>query len=107
MKIKTGDKVRLLAGKDKGKEGKVMQVFPKLDRVVVEGLNIAVRHLRGGRGRQGQKITYPSPVHISNVMVVSEKSGKSGRIAYKYLEKDGKKKKVRVLKIKGKTEDLD
>jgi len=106
MKIKTGDKVRVLAGKDRGKEGTVMQVFPKLDRIVVEGVNIATRHLRGGQGRQGQKISFPAPIHVSNVRVVSEKSGKSGRVGYKFLEKDGKQKKVRVLNFKDGSEDL-
>jgi large subunit ribosomal protein L24 len=107
MKIKTGDNVRVIAGKDKGKEAKVMQVFPKLNRIVVEGINVATRHLSGGRGRQGQKITFPAPIHVSNVKVVSEKSGKSGRVGYKFLDKDGKQKKVRVLKVKDKTEDLE
>jgi large subunit ribosomal protein L24 len=106
MKIKTGDNVRVLAGKDKGKQGKVMQVFPKLERIVVEGVNLATRHLRGGRGQQGQKISFPAPMHLSNVALVSDKTGKTGRVGYKFLDKDGKKKKVRVLRVKGQSEDI-
>ena len=108
LKIKTGDKVRIIAGKDKGKEGKVIQVFPKLQKVVVEGLNMATRHLRSQRrGQAGQKIQFPSPVHISNVKLVSPKSGKTGRVGTKVLEVDGAKKKIRVLKSKGTTEDIE
>lgn len=107
MKIKSGDNVRVIAGKDKGKEGKVMQVFPNLDRIVIEGVNIATRHLGAGRGRKGQKITFPAPIHISNVKLVSQKSGKSGRVGFKFLEQEGKNKKVRVLRAKSQTEDIE
>jgi large subunit ribosomal protein L24 len=108
MKIKTGDKVRVLAGKDKGKEGNVLQVFPELSRVVVEGVNTATKHLKGrGREAKGQKISFPSPIHISNVALVSGKSGKSGRVGYKRIEKDGKSQKIRVLRVKGAAEDVE
>lgn len=108
MKLKTGDMVRLLAGKDKGKQGKVLQVFPKLERVVVEGLNLAIRHLRSRRrGEAGQKISFPAPVHFSNVQLVSPKSGNSGRVGWKLIEKAGKKNKVRVIRRKGTTEDIE
>ncbi len=108
MKIKTGDTVRVLAGKDKGKQGKVMQVFPKLQKVVIEGLNLNTRHLRSRRADQaGQKIEFPAPMHLSNVAVVSPKSGKVGRVGWKFIEKDGKRSKVRVLRAKGNAEDID
>jgi large subunit ribosomal protein L24 len=108
LKIKTGDKVRIIAGKDKGKEGKVIQVFPKLQKVVVEGLNMATRHLRSQRrGQAGQKIQFPAPVHISNVKLVSAKSGQSGRVGSKVLETEAGKKKIRVIKFKGTTEDIE
>ncbi|TAK03297.1 50S ribosomal protein L24 [Patescibacteria group bacterium] len=107
MKLKTTDIVRVIAGKDKGKQGKVLQVFPSLNRVVVEGVNLATRHLRGNRasGGKGQKIQFPSPLHASNVMVVG-KGGKTGRVGYKFLETAGKRTKVRVLRTKGGTEDI-
>lgn len=104
MKIKTGDKVRLLVGKDKGKEGKVIQVFPRVERVVVEGLNQSKRHLKA-RGSKGQIVEFPAPIHASNLAVVSA-SGKAGRVGYKFIEKAGAKEKVRVVRTKGATEDL-
>ncbi len=107
MKIKTGDKVLVLSGKDKGKEGKVLQVFPKHLRVVVEGLNQMTRHLRGGGGKPGQKIQFSSPMHVSNVKLVSSKSGVSGRVGYKFIEKEGKKEKIRVIRKKGQAEDVE
>ncbi|MBM5789551.1 50S ribosomal protein L24 [Candidatus Parcubacteria bacterium] len=107
MKIKTGDKVRIIAGKDKGKEGNILQVFPELGRVVVEGANIMTRHLKGRGERAGQKIQYPSPLSVSNVQLVSPKTGKAGRVGYKRIEKDGKRVKIRVLRVKGAKEDIE
>ena len=73
MKIKTGDKVRILSGKDKGKEGKVTQVLPKLGMVVVEGVNKTVRHLKA-RGKQpGQRVDYNGPIRVEKVSLISEK----------------------------------
>ncbi|MBT5808059.1 50S ribosomal protein L24 [Candidatus Uhrbacteria bacterium] len=107
MKIKTGDKVRVIAGKDKGKEGKILQVFPKVERVVVEGVNMLTKHLKKAGDRPGQKIQFASPMHISNVQLISEKSGKAGRVGYKVVEKGGDKKKIRVLRVKGSEEDVE
>ncbi len=69
LHIKTGDIVKVLTGKDKGKSGKVIQVFPKLNRVVVEGVNASKRHLknRGGSSDKGQVIDFNMPIHASNV----------------------------------------
>ncbi len=107
MKIKTGDNVRILSGKDKGKEGKILQVFPKLERVVVDGLNMLTKHLKASGDRPGQKIQFPAPLHVSNVQIVSSKSGKAGRIGYKMIEKDGKLTKIRVIRSKNESEDID
>ena len=107
MKLKTGDKVRIISGKDKGKEGTILQVFVKAERVVVEGANLMKKHLRAKQGQKGQVITFPSPLHFSNVLLVSGKSGKMGRVGYKFLEKDGRKQKIRVLKTKGAVEDIE
>lgn len=107
MKIKTGDKVRVIVGKDNGKEGKVLQVFPKLERVVVEGINLMTKHLRKQGQRAGQKIEFPSPIHVSNVKLISPKSGKIGRVGYKSIEQDGKKKKIRVIRTKQYIEDVE
>ncbi len=107
MKIKTGDKVRILAGKDKGKDGTVLQVFPKQMRIVVEGINMLTRHLRGRGDNAGQKIQFPGTLHISNAQVISAKSGKSGRVGYKFIDKDGSKTKIRIIRSKGAVEDIE
>lgn len=103
MKIKKGDKVKILSGKDKGKIGKVLQVFPAYEKVSVEGLNVAIKHMRPSRqGEKGQRIEFPAPMSISKVSLVCPQCGKATRIGSKMLELtvDGKKKskKVRVCK---------
>ena len=107
MKIKTGDNVRILAGKDKGKEGKILQVFPILERVVVEGVNMFTRHLRSRGEHAGQKIQFPGAMHISNVQLVSSKGSGSGRVGYKFIDQNGVKQKIRVIRKKGKEEDVE
>ena len=107
MKLKTGDHVRIRTGKDKGKEGKILQVFPNLERAVVEGLNICKRHLRASGGRRGQIVEFPSPLHVSNLMLIGSGAIKMGRVGYKFIDQEGKKKKVRILRKAGKTEDID
>ncbi len=95
MKIKTGDRVIVIAGKDKGKTGKILQVFPELGKVVVEGANVATKYLRSrGAGQKGQKITFSGPLHASNVMLVDPKTQKPTRV--KYVVADGAKKRVAV-----------
>ncbi|NTU98609.1 50S ribosomal protein L24 [Candidatus Falkowbacteria bacterium] len=102
MKIKKNDKVMILAGKDKGKTGKVLQVFPEKQRASIEGLNLLIKHLRPRReGEKGQRIEFPSPLNMSNVMLVCTKCGKPTRVSYQISETaggDGKKTKVRVCK---------
>ena len=73
MKIKTGDKVRVLSGSDKGKEGKVTQVLPKQGMVVVEGVNNTVRHLKAKGKQAGQKVNYNGPIRAEKVAVITEK----------------------------------
>ncbi len=107
MKIKAGDTVRVRTGKDKGKQGKILQVFPGLGRVVVEGVNMMTKHLRKSAQRAGQKIQFASPIAVSNVALLSPKSGKTGRVGYKMIQMDGKQTKIRVLRIKGQTEDIE
>lgn len=69
--IKSGDNVIVIAGKNKGKTGKVLQTFPKLNRVVIEGVNITKRHLRSRRqADKGQIVEFPMPIHASNVQIV-------------------------------------
>lgn len=105
MKIKTGDKVRVMTGKYKGKEGKVTQTFPALNKIVVEGINQTVKHVKA-RGKQpGQRVTYNAPIRVDNVAVVGD-DGKVGRVGATFIDKDGKKKKVRVLRAKARTTEI-
>lgn len=103
MNIKKNDKVKILAGKDKDKTGKVLQVFPALNKASVEGLNLLIKHLRPGKqGEKGQRIEFPSPMNISNMMLVCPKCDKPTRVKYKYIEvtvnNKKRKKKVRICK---------
>lgn len=100
MKIKKGDKVKILAGKDKGKTGKVLQVFPTRERASVEGLNLLIKHMRPRRqGEKGQRIEFPAPMDISNMALICPKCGKAVRVGYKVTKDDkGKTKKYRECK---------
>ena len=92
MKIKKGDTVKIISGKDNGKEGKVLQVFPKKSLVLVEGVNIAKKHQKPqGQTMQGGVIDKSMPIHISNVALIVKK--KSGRVNYKF-DKNGNKYRV-------------
>lgn len=98
LKIKTGDTVQVMAGKDKGKTGKVTQVFPEAERVVVEGTNFMKKHVRARSAEQkGQIIQLSAPMHISNVMLVDPSNNKPTRV--KIELRDGKK--VRIAKKTG------
>ena len=73
MKVKVGDKVKVLTGKDKGKEGRVIVTLKKKDRVVVEGINLVKKHLKPGRANEnGGILETENPIHVSNVKVVTE-----------------------------------
>ena len=94
--VKTGDTVVVLSGKDKGKQGKVLQVSPKEGKVIVEGLNIATKHVKPRRqGEQGGIVEAEAAMYASKVQLICPKCGKATRIAHKILE-DGSK--VRVCK---------
>lgn len=84
MKIKKGDKVIVITGKDRGKSGKVLRALPREERVIVEGVNIVKRHQRATSQRQsGQIVDKTLPVHVSNVMIVDPKKGVPTRIGIK------------------------
>ena len=98
MKIKSGDKVVMLSGKDKGKSGKVLQVFVKEAKVVVEGLNLAIKHQRAKKqGEKGQRIQFPSAVTVSKTALVCPKCGKTTRIGFNI---EGEKKARICVKCK-------
>ena len=95
-KVRRGDQVRVMTGKDRGKEGRILAVFPQDSRVIIQGVNLVKRHLklRAARGRAGQEggiITKEAPVHISNVQIVCPSCGPT-RIGYQI--KDDAKTRV-------------
>jgi large subunit ribosomal protein L24 len=98
MNIKKNDKVKILAGKDKGKTGKVLQVFIAEGKASVEGLNLLIKHMRPRReNEKGQRIEFPAPMAISNLMLICPKCGKPTRVGAKTLEinQSGKTKKAK------------
>lgn len=81
LRIKTGDQVLVLAGKDKGKKGKVLQVFPGQMRVVVEGVNQMTKNVRARQEKEtGQRVQFNGPIHLSNVMLIDPKTSKPTRV---------------------------
>src|SRR4030043_858497 len=99
MKLKSGDRVKVILGKDRGKKGKVLQVFALTNKFSVEGINLAIKHLRPKRqGEKGQKIEFPAPMDASNLMLLCQKCNRATRIKHKILEKikEKKGKKVRI-----------
>ena len=95
-KLKKGDKVVVLAGKDKGKQGTISSVDPKAGKAVVEGLNMAIRHTRQSQTSQGGRIPKAMPIGLSNLAFL-DKNGKATRVGFK-IEGD---KKVRIAKTTG------
>jgi large subunit ribosomal protein L24 len=90
MKIKKNDLVKMLAGKDSGKTGKILRAFPAEEKVVVEGLNVVKKHARPKReGEKGQRVETPRKITVSNVALVCPKCAKTIRVGYK---KEGDKK---------------
>jgi large subunit ribosomal protein L24 len=94
MKIRKNDTVIVIAGKDRGKKGKVRRAFPNEDKIVVEGLNMIKRHSRARRAaRQAGIIELEAPVHVSNVMLLCDKCGKPTRVGFRFLA-DGKRVRI-------------
>ncbi|MBI4188632.1 MAG: 50S ribosomal protein L24 [Chloroflexi bacterium] len=97
MKIRKEDTVLVIAGKDKGKKGKVRFAYPKDERVLVEGINFIKKHTRAtGQVRQAGIIERESPVHVSDVMLLCNKCNHPTRIGFRFLD-DGKK--VRICRV--------
>jgi large subunit ribosomal protein L24 len=114
MKVKKGDTVQVIAGKDKGAKGKVIQAYPENDRVLVEGVNRIKKHTKVGQSTRGAKtggiVTQEARVHVSNVMVLVEVEGKKvgSRVGYRVetVNRDGREKTVRVRIAKRTGEDI-
>jgi large subunit ribosomal protein L24 len=102
QKIKKGDKVVVLAGKDKGRSGEVISVRPKDGKALVRGVNLIRRHQRQTQSQEGGIITKEAPIHLSNIALADPKDGKPTRVGFT-VQKDGRK--VRVAKRSGETID--
>ena len=102
MKVRKGDTVEVVAGKDKGARGKVIAAYPRLDQVLVEGVNRVKKHTRVRTTQRGAKtggiVTQEAPIHVSNVMVV-DSEGKPTRVGYR-IDENGQK--IRVARSTGK-----
>ena len=101
-KIKKGDKVIVITGRDKGRSGEVIQVMPKDNRALVRGVNVVTRHQKQTAADQGGLVRKEAPIHMSNIALVDRDSGKATRVGFKTLD-DGRK--VRVAKRSGETID--
>lgn len=89
MKIHKGDNVIIISGKDRGRRGKVLRVFPKRRRITVEGINSKKKHVRPKKsGEKGQIVEIVSPINVSNVKLICPKCQKGARIGYKIKERD-------------------
>ncbi|MDN2580629.1 50S ribosomal protein L24 [Aquibium sp. ELW1220] len=102
QKIRKGDKVVVLAGKDKGRTGEVLRMMPSEDKALVRGINIIRRHQRQSQTTEGGIISKEAPIHVSNIAIADPKDGKPTRVGFEV--KDGKK--VRVAKRSGASIDV-
>lgn len=95
MKIHKGDTILVVSGKDRGKTGKVLKVFPKENKILVENINLRKKHIKPRRaGEKGQIISLPAPMSVSNVKFICSKCGKAVRLGYKIVQN----KKQRICK---------
>ncbi|RKD67571.1 LSU ribosomal protein L24P [Sinobaca qinghaiensis] len=102
LNVKKGDKVKVISGKDKGKEGVILQAFPKKERVLVEGINVVKKHAKPSQDNpQGGILNQEAAIHVSNVMPLDPKTGEPTRVGSKVV--DGKK--VRIAKKSGEALD--
>lgn|SRR5690606_20981654 len=102
MHVKKGDKVQVIAGKDKGKQGTILAVFPKKERVIIEGINMVKKHAKPSQENpQGGILNQEAAIHVSNVMPIDPKTGEPTRVGYEV--RDGKK--VRIAKKSGEALD--
>ena len=102
LKIKKGDQVIVLAGRDKGKKGEVLRVIPKENRAIVQGVNIVKRHTRPSQTQSGGIIEREASIHVSNLAHVDPKTGDPTRVGFRFLEDS---RKVRFAKRSGEVID--
>jgi len=112
VKIKKGDLVVVISGRDRGKQGRVLEVLTGTQRVVVEGVQRVTKHVKVGQSQRGTRTggieTIEAPIHISNVMVVDAETKKGTRVGYRIeeIERDGRKKTVRIRVAKRSGKDI-
>ena len=102
LKIRRGDTVVVISGKEKGERGEVREVLSRENRVVVSGINVRTRHARPTQNNQQGLYTFEAPIHVSNVMLVDPNSGEPTRVGYRFTDSG---EKIRVAKASGK--DID
>ena len=102
LKIRRGDTVVVISGKEKGKRGEVERVLPREGRVVVGGVNVRTRHARPTQNNQQGLYTFAAPIHVSNVMLIDPSSGEPTRVGYRFTDTG---EKIRVGRVSG--EDID
>jgi large subunit ribosomal protein L24 len=102
LKIRRGDTVVVISGKEKGKRGEVERVLPQEGRLVVSGVNVRTRHARPTQNNQQGLYTFEAPIHVSNVMLVDPNSGEPTRVSYRLTDSG---EKIRVARKSGK--DID
>ena len=111
-KIKKGDLVVVITGRDRGKQGRVLEVMKDSDRLVVEGVQRMTKHVKAGRSTRGTRTggieTIEAPIHISNVMLVDPQTKKGPRVGFRTeeIERDGRKRTVRVRIAKRSGKDI-
>jgi large subunit ribosomal protein L24 len=102
LKIRKGDTVVVISGKERGERGEVREVLPRENRVVVSGVNVRTRHARPTQNNQQGLYTFEAPIHVSNVMLVDPNSGEPTKVGYRFTDSG---EKIRVGKKTG--EDID
>ena len=100
-KIRKGDKVVVLTGRDNGRTGEVVEVRPAADRAIVRGVNMVKRHQRQSAQQEGGIISKESTIHLSNLALADPKDGKATRVGFKFVGEGNDRKKVRVAKRSG------
>lgn len=95
MKLKMDDQVLVITGKDKGKKGKIIKLYSKQNKIVVEKINLKTKHIKKTRERAGEKIQFEGPINASNAMIICPNCSKTARVGYKILENN---KKQRICK---------
>ena len=111
-KIKKGDLVVVIAGRDRGKQGRVLEVLTETDRLVVEGVQRVTKHTKAGRTNRGTRTggieTVEAPIHVSNVMLVDPETKKGTRVGYRIeqVERDGRTRNMRVRVAKRSGKDI-